>query len=68
MLRLAGNLNLSFGYVDGEALLLDMQDSTGCQFRQCLHVGQSAAEPCVASLGPVGRRRAQQPAVRAGAV
>jgi cysteine desulfurase len=25
-LRLPGNLNLSFGYVDGEALLLDMQD------------------------------------------
>jgi cysteine desulfurase len=24
--RLAGNLNLSFGYVEGEALLLDMQD------------------------------------------
>jgi cysteine desulfurase len=26
MIRLPGNLNLSFGYVDGEALLLDMQD------------------------------------------
>jgi cysteine desulfurase len=26
LIRLAGNLNLSFGYVDGEALLLDMQD------------------------------------------
>jgi cysteine desulfurase len=25
-LRLAGNLNLSFGYVEGQALLLDMQD------------------------------------------
>jgi cysteine desulfurase len=25
-LRLAGNLNLGFGYVEGEALLLDMQD------------------------------------------
>ena len=25
-LRLAGNLNLNFGYVEGEALLLDMQD------------------------------------------
>jgi cysteine desulfurase len=26
LIRLSGNLNLSFGYVDGEALLLDMQD------------------------------------------
>ena len=39
-LRLPGNLNVSFAYVEGEALLMNMQRH-GPEFRQRLHVGQS---------------------------
>ena len=41
--RLPGNLNLSFAYVEGEALMMGMRD-VACQLRLGLHVGQPGAE------------------------
>ena len=63
----AGNLNVSFAYVDGEALLMNMKERGG-QLGQCLHVGQSRAQPRAAGLGAERRSHAQQPAIWAGTV
>ena len=45
-----GNLNVSFAYVDGEALMMSMQ-RPGRQLGQRLHVGQPRAQPRAAGPG-----------------
>ena len=59
-LRLPGNLNVSFGYVEGEALLLNLKRHC-LEHRQRLHLGPARAQPRLAEPGPLGGGRPRQP-------
>ena len=66
-LRLPGNLNVSFGYVEGEALMLEMRDIALSTGSACTSA-QPEPSHVLRSLGLDGRCGPRQPALRPGAI